>query len=91
MDLMLHVEDGLRRFPDKAEPLVAAGMFYELLGSAAVELPAKKAQSRIDWSGLTMTSAFPTAGEEQYLPTLGSKANRSHASGDVVPASPRCR
>jgi hypothetical protein len=66
MDLMLHLDDGLRRFPDQAEPLVAAGMFYELMGSAAVELPAKKAQSRIHWTGLTMPSEFPTGDEDQY-------------------------
>jgi VWFA-related protein len=65
-DLMLHIEDGVRQFPSDAGVLVTAGMFYELLASPALELPAPPVKRRADPSGLTMTSAFPTGAEDQY-------------------------
>jgi tetratricopeptide (TPR) repeat protein len=53
VDTMRHVEDAVRRFPNDAEILVVAGMFYELLAPPGFELPPREAQGRFD-SGITV-------------------------------------
>jgi VWFA-related protein len=57
METMLHVEDGVRRFPDDTEILVVAGMFYEMMASPAVDLPPRAAASRTESVQLTSGDA----------------------------------
>ncbi len=52
---MQHVEEAVRRFPNDADVLVVAGMFYELLAPPGFELPARDAPGRFD-SAITMGS-----------------------------------
>jgi tetratricopeptide (TPR) repeat protein len=56
MDTVVHVDEGVRRFPNDADILAVAGMFYELMASPSVKLP-----ERDDRRSPTMTgpSAMP--------------------------------
>jgi tetratricopeptide (TPR) repeat protein len=72
IDTMQHVEEAARRFPDDADVLVVAGMFYELLAPPSFELPARDAQGRFS-SAITMTtgassSRAPSAGTVNVTP-----------------------
>jgi tetratricopeptide (TPR) repeat protein len=55
IDTMQHVEEAVRRFPNDADILVVAGMFYELVAPPGFELPARNAHGRFD-SAITMGS-----------------------------------
>ncbi len=48
MEAMLHVEEAVRRFPNDADILVVAGMFYEVVASPSVDLPTRAAAGRTE-------------------------------------------
>ncbi len=81
MDLMLHVEDGVRRFPTDADILVVAGMFYEVVASPSLDLPARAPASRVQSVQMTSgdTSRAPAGGHGAAASPLMATSESSDA------------
>ena len=62
METMLHVEDAVRRFPNDADILAVAGMFYEMVALASVELPTRAEARRTETVQMTSGDASRSSG-----------------------------
>lgn len=72
METMVHVEDAVRRFPNDADILAVAGMFYEVVASPSVDLPARVGQSGLGRDidvAQVVTAAQPNDGRYERLVT----------------------